>query len=634
MSGSPSHTHETSFSGTNTQDLRVCTTTTSASAVPVAESATAIPQQNEPREPSHGAGKNNGPVSTKFDAKKSATAGRADRSVSVGTAASKPPTIPAFLNDESHKYIPISGCKLPPGASYPKLAVEPESNDKEDGSRGDGEGSCTCCMCGGHTGPLKWVELPTHITCFPELTNSLKSDLYTKSNATLSHKCSVLLRFMREAHPVEVAQILHFLKNKEVFIFFTPPVPTKTIMSELFKQDFIDVMICILEKADSYPIIVDFIFELMLTEPKKVVQSCPLHSLLYPSFLAAVGDRKIICAAVLGRFGILLSTLLHADPPAAKDPEVSTIIERAVATVLRLLNRESESLPVSVIEDLMCMLSNASDLCLHFQSDTRIQMEQRARLLYLHPEMNLCIKVGATKILANCFRCLQPQHLTTLSAEESSLLDPNFVQSLALFSLREFTSNNVAVFELLPVLDTLESVPGVVEFLARYWSEKPSRMIKFLSKGNPLTLQMMLGLALEPARNNNAELMRIWNQFEEKRSRSQSKGLIQAKRILGMGTKLRHEGITGVIQTVVGSKEELTEEEAENLATAQAEAHVERPLPHCTVCKKPTTKQCGVCGKVRYCSKTCQRQDWPAHKLICYRGREDTDKAIPPQTKP
>ncbi|KAH3757834.1 hypothetical protein Pelo_10386 [Pelomyxa schiedti] len=102
------------------QDLCVCTTTTSASSVPVAESATAIPKQNEPREPSHGGGKNNAPVSTKFDAKKAATAGRADRSVSVGTAASKPPTIPAFLNDEPHKFIPISGCKLPPGASYAK----------------------------------------------------------------------------------------------------------------------------------------------------------------------------------------------------------------------------------------------------------------------------------------------------------------------------------------------------------------------------------------------------------------------------------------------------------------------------------------------------------------------------------
>lgn len=28
-------------------------------------------------------------------------------------------------------------------------------------------------------------------------------------------------------------------------------------------------------------------------------------------------------------------------------------------------------------------------------------------------------------------------------------------------------------------------------------------------------------------------------------------------------------------------------------------------------------KMCGCCKFARYCSRDCQRQDWPAHKRIC-----------------
>ncbi|KAH3745501.1 hypothetical protein Pelo_13110 [Pelomyxa schiedti] len=535
------------------------------------------------------------------------------------------PTIPAFLRDLPRKYTPIDNYTPPPGATpssgYGEKTTGGTKSKSNDCQSSDGR-NCTCWLCGGSSASLELVELPTHIACFPELTNSLTSALQTKRDATLSEKCSVLLRFLRDAGPMEASQILHFLKNKDTFIFFTPPVPTKTIMPELFKQDLVDVMISILGKADSQPPIANMILELMLMEPEKVVRSCPVSRLVYPCFLAAVGDKKILCATLLGRFGILLSSLLEFEPLAAKDPEVVTKIDKTVSIVLRLFNREP--LPVSVIQDILCMISNIANLCPLFESDTRLKMVQHARLLYLNPEMNLMVKLDAAVILANCFTCLQPQHLAKLSAEESALLDPNFAQSLALFSIRELVRDNITSYKFLRTLETLETVPGVVEFLTRYWAEKPSRMAKFLAKGNPLTLHGVLDLALKPAKNN-AELMRIWNQFEEKRSRSQSRGVSQKRKLKGMKrNKLHHEYMTSVVQAAIGSKEELTEEQAESLAIAQAEAHVERPLPHCTVCNKPTTKQCSVCGKVRYCSKECQKKDWPAHKLVCRRPESKT----------
>jgi ankyrin repeat protein len=38
----------------------------------------------------------------------------------------------------------------------------------------------------------------------------------------------------------------------------------------------------------------------------------------------------------------------------------------------------------------------------------------------------------------------------------------------------------------------------------------------------------------------------------------------------------------------------------------------------CAACKKEnSTKKCGQCKKVYYCSRECQQENWPAHKLIC-----------------
>lgn len=42
----------------------------------------------------------------------------------------------------------------------------------------------------------------------------------------------------------------------------------------------------------------------------------------------------------------------------------------------------------------------------------------------------------------------------------------------------------------------------------------------------------------------------------------------------------------------------------------------------CFVCRekgKPKLKECTTCQKVRYCSKECQKKDWPVHKLRCKR---------------
>ncbi|KAI0425312.1 hypothetical protein F5Y09DRAFT_352356 [Xylaria sp. FL1042] len=39
----------------------------------------------------------------------------------------------------------------------------------------------------------------------------------------------------------------------------------------------------------------------------------------------------------------------------------------------------------------------------------------------------------------------------------------------------------------------------------------------------------------------------------------------------------------------------------------------------CLICGKPNALRCGGCKDVRYCSKSCQRADFPIHKLLCAR---------------
>ena len=41
------------------------------------------------------------------------------------------------------------------------------------------------------------------------------------------------------------------------------------------------------------------------------------------------------------------------------------------------------------------------------------------------------------------------------------------------------------------------------------------------------------------------------------------------------------------------------------------------PSPKCNCCSKETTKACGKCRKVFYCSKECQNKEWKFHKDIC-----------------
>lgn len=40
-------------------------------------------------------------------------------------------------------------------------------------------------------------------------------------------------------------------------------------------------------------------------------------------------------------------------------------------------------------------------------------------------------------------------------------------------------------------------------------------------------------------------------------------------------------------------------------------------LKLCAACNIPTTQRCNRCQSARYCSKTCQKADWPTHKLLC-----------------
>ena len=37
----------------------------------------------------------------------------------------------------------------------------------------------------------------------------------------------------------------------------------------------------------------------------------------------------------------------------------------------------------------------------------------------------------------------------------------------------------------------------------------------------------------------------------------------------------------------------------------------------CAVCKEPASSLCAGCRKVAYCSRECQRADWPKHKAVC-----------------
>ena len=37
----------------------------------------------------------------------------------------------------------------------------------------------------------------------------------------------------------------------------------------------------------------------------------------------------------------------------------------------------------------------------------------------------------------------------------------------------------------------------------------------------------------------------------------------------------------------------------------------------CAICGSPASSRCARCKEARYCSRACQREDWPCHKHIC-----------------
>ena len=58
-----------------------------------------------------------------------------------------------------------------------------------------------------------------------------------------------------------------------------------------------------------------------------------------------------------------------------------------------------------------------------------------------------------------------------------------------------------------------------------------------------------------------------------------------------------------------------------DLAIRVREAHP-RDKEECEKCSKPTTKKCGACGKVYYCTPACQKLDWMFHKITCQKKKE------------
>ncbi|KAH7091649.1 hypothetical protein FB567DRAFT_617310, partial [Paraphoma chrysanthemicola] len=51
--------------------------------------------------------------------------------------------------------------------------------------------------------------------------------------------------------------------------------------------------------------------------------------------------------------------------------------------------------------------------------------------------------------------------------------------------------------------------------------------------------------------------------------------------------------------------------------TDMPSAAIMDPSMLCTMCNEEGTLSCAGCHDIRYCSKTCQKMDWPLHKLVC-----------------
>lgn len=50
----------------------------------------------------------------------------------------------------------------------------------------------------------------------------------------------------------------------------------------------------------------------------------------------------------------------------------------------------------------------------------------------------------------------------------------------------------------------------------------------------------------------------------------------------------------------------------------------------CAVChitkREKALKKCSKCNVQIYCSKECQKHDWPAHKLVCTQDEDEEDE--------
>lgn len=53
------------------------------------------------------------------------------------------------------------------------------------------------------------------------------------------------------------------------------------------------------------------------------------------------------------------------------------------------------------------------------------------------------------------------------------------------------------------------------------------------------------------------------------------------------------------------------------------------PNPTCTICNGSNAKLCSLCHSISYCSRECQKADWPLHRTIC-----KTFTTLPPRPSP
>ena len=53
----------------------------------------------------------------------------------------------------------------------------------------------------------------------------------------------------------------------------------------------------------------------------------------------------------------------------------------------------------------------------------------------------------------------------------------------------------------------------------------------------------------------------------------------------------------------------------------------------CTICNNTATKWCSQCHGSKYCSKECQKKDWPQQKKYCEPGYFDDTKEGTKETR-